>query len=269
MVIIKINYKPSKITNKLINIICKNILNSPLKNKYNKKTKNRKYTLKEIITKIMYVLEKGHVWRSLDSCYNNVYKNFIFLTKNNVFTYTYKELLNKYLKKHKMLRKIISVDTSFILNKYGIDKIKRNKYVKNKNCNKIFVAIDKNNEPIFFDYCEGNINDCKILFKNINNIPFSNIKNTFLLGDKGFCSNIIRETLKNMNVVPIIPTNKRNSKTEINILTDKQKQIYKKRIKIEHLFSLLKKNIRFNLRYEKYILNLYSFTHIYFSKLLI
>ena len=62
-----------------------------------------------------------------------------------------------------------------------------------------------------------------------------------------------------MNVIPIIPTNNRNSKTEINILTDKQKQIYKKRIKIEHLFSFLKKNIRFNLRYEKYISNLYSF----------
>lgn len=50
--------------------------------------------------------------------------------------------------------KIISVDTSFIYIKYGIDKIKRNKYAKNKNCSKLFLMTDNKQKPIYFNMYE-------------------------------------------------------------------------------------------------------------------
>jgi len=34
------------------------------------------------------------------------------------------------------------IDSTFILNKFGHNKIKRNKYFKNKNCNKISIITD-------------------------------------------------------------------------------------------------------------------------------
>ena len=59
-------------------------------------------------------------------------------------------MLNKYLKKTNNRRfKYVYTDTTFIVNKYGIDCKKRNKYMKNKNCNKISVFVDNKNAPQF------------------------------------------------------------------------------------------------------------------------
>ena len=59
MVKIIYEYNPSKLDNKLINVICK------------------KVKLSEIITKIFYVLYKAKNWRQLGNCWNNVYKHYI------------------------------------------------------------------------------------------------------------------------------------------------------------------------------------------------
>ena len=56
-----------------------------------------------------------------------------------------------YLQKNKNSLKIVSVDTSFIYNKYGTDMIKRNKYAKNKNCSKLFLMTNNKQKPIYYN----------------------------------------------------------------------------------------------------------------------
>ena len=60
--------------------------------------------------------------------------------------------------------------------------------------------------------------------------------------------------MKNLNITPIIPPNKRNTKNENKLkklqLETKQKQIYKKRISIENSFCYLQKNRRCQIIYD-------------------
>ncbi len=57
--------------------------------------------------------------------------------------------MNKYLKrtKNKTL-KYCYTDTTFIINKRGIDFKERNKFMKNKYCNKLSLVVDNNFIPI-------------------------------------------------------------------------------------------------------------------------
>lgn len=62
-------------------------------------------------------------------------------------------------------------DTTFIINKKGVDFKKRNKFVKNKNCNKISIIADKNFTPVFVSCYTGNKNDSKILQQDLDTNP--------------------------------------------------------------------------------------------------
>ena len=52
-------------------------------------------------------------------------------------------MFNAYLQKNKNSLKIVSINTSFIYNKYGTNMIKRNKYAKNKNSSKLLLLLHK------------------------------------------------------------------------------------------------------------------------------
>jgi len=90
----------------------------------------------------------------------------------------------------------------------------------------------------------------------------------YFICDKGYCSSKIRNILTNKNIVPIIPYNKRNTKDKNKIikLTKIQKEKYKRRIKIEHIFSHLKSNHKIQNRYEKYINNYEGLLYLFFIK---
>jgi hypothetical protein len=90
----------------------------------------------------------------------------------------------------------------------------------------------------------------------------------YFIADKGYCSSKIRNLLIAKNILPIIPYNKRNTKdkNKINKLTETDKNRYKKRIKIEHIFSNLKSNHKLENRYEKYIHNYEGLLYLYFIK---
>lgn len=90
----------------------------------------------------------------------------------------------------------------------------------------------------------------------------------YFIADKGYCSSKIRKLLITKNILPIIPYNKRNikDKNKINKLTKSEKIRYKKRIKIEHIFSNLKSNHKLENRYEKYIDNYEGLLYLYFIK---
>lgn len=284
MVDIIYTYKPSKLDTKLINILDQKIMNSDkYKKHYNNTYSQQKYTLKTILQKIFYVLYKGRTWDSLGSGYSNVHTHFKRLKK--LFTASYTELLQKYLKLNKRSLKIVSVDTTIILNKNGKECIARNKYAKNKNCNKLFLIVDQKRKPVFYSLHSGNKNDSKIFSDDINNFfNIVNDKTKILLADAGFDSNINRTLVTNKKVYPLIPKNIRNKgkkkkmkelkyKKRIEIMfryfKKNDRKLYKKRMCIEHFFANFKQIHRFDRRQDKNISSLDAFIALYLLKMLV
>jgi hypothetical protein len=111
--------------------------------------------------------------------------------------------------------------------------------------------------PIDIQIFKGNLNDSNILQQQFINIDTFMYYSKYFIADKGYCSSKIRKLLIAKNILPIIPYNKRNTKDKNKIitLTKSEKIRYKKRIKIEHIFSNLKSNHKLENRYEKYINN--------------
>jgi len=269
-IIIKNEYTLSPIDKKIIRILTKNINNSQYKNNYNFTYPSQIYSLQFILAHILFIIKYSATWRTLGiHIYNNIYKHYIKLNKINLFKDTYIELLQKYLikTKNKTLRSLYT-DTTFIVNKKGIDNKARNKYMKNKNCNKVSIITDNKFIPIDIQIFKGNFNDSNILQQQFMNIDTYMNYSKYFIADKGYCSSKIRNLLIAKNILPIIPFNRRNTKdkNKINKLTKNEKNRYKKRIKIEHIFSNLKSNHKLENRYEKYIDNYKGLLYLFFIK---
>ena len=152
---------------------------------------------------------------------------------------------------------MLSIDSTFISNKYGTEKIGRNIFYKSKNGIKITTIVDSNGIPLDLRIDSGNTHDSKIAPKILNNLK--NIdskinnqpKNKYLLADKGYDSQKIREIIKTSKYIPLIAKRKTNNKAKR--LTKKENVIYKKRIIIEHSYSWLKMNAKIEKLYEKTI----------------
>ena len=107
----------------------------------------------------------------------------------------------------------------------------------------------------------GSTYDSKILDIQLNDFiikyPKMLTNNNILLGDAGYDSNKLKDKVKNNNIgVLLTARNKRNikdkNKLEALKLSDKEKQLLKNRIKVEHVNAQLKKYKRLSIRYDKY-----------------
>jgi len=252
----------------LIRAIYTYVMNTKIRTHFDFTYHTQKYDLRVILKYIIQILKTGLPWSSImEINYKTVHKAFLRLCENNVFKETYIENIKKYIVKtpNKKL-KIQSVDSTVIPNKYGSEKVGRNKIYKNKNITKITLIADNKNKPIYANISAGNIYDSKILFDNFDDFLISKTVydkyNNYFLGDKGYCSNKLRELLKSNKYYPIIAHNKRNTKDPNKLieLTDNEKKIYKKRIKIEHIFGFIKKKFRrIDTRYDRKIATFSSF----------
>ena len=109
MVKIIFEYNPSKLDNKIINIICKKIKISKIGDNYKFKYHTQKYQLKEIITQIFYVLYKAKNWRQVGNTWNNVYKHYIKLNSLKISNELYIDLSKKYFQINKTSLKITNL----------------------------------------------------------------------------------------------------------------------------------------------------------------
>ena len=148
-------------------------------------------------------------WRKINGrILNNKHNQFI---KIGIYNELYRVNLKKYLRKSKKkFLKYLSIDSSFIENKNGIDGLGRNIYYKNKKGRKITTIVDSKGIPINVCLSSGNIHDCTIFKENQNMIVKAQKKNAYFMADKGYDSDEIRNILREKGYVPIIP--KRKSK---------------------------------------------------------
>lgn len=147
------NYYINNFEKKVIKEIIKNVKKTNIYENYNNVYYTQKYTLKQIITFILIRIKYSLTWEGLGKYKSNIHKHFIRFYKYNIFSDTYKGLITKYINSNKS--KYIYTDSTAIINKGGIDKIKKNKYYYGKNCNKINLCIDDKKIPLDIDFYEG------------------------------------------------------------------------------------------------------------------
>jgi transposase len=260
-----------------------------IKNNLFIKTIKSKYTLDDILKVLVYILSNGASWRSLDlEIFENKYKwqsiyyHFNKWNKLNIFEKIYKQLLTKYFKKNLSGKlKFLSVDSSFIKNECASKKlVALNGHYKKKRLCKLSLIVDSNGIPISAILAAGNAADNKLLLQNFNNmyidVTYSKKNNKhkrYMLADAGYDTQEVKNKIKDFNIIPIIDYNKRNTKDKkiINnkILTERECDIYCKRIKIENSFSWLYKNRRLSKMYDKHYITYFSFFFISLIKIII
>ena len=254
-----------------------------LNNDLFKPTTNTKYTLDQILDVIEYVLITGASWRSIDlPIFNNlnirwqsIYYHFQKFSKANVFKKVYLQLLDSYFKQNRSGKlKYLSVDTSFLKN-YNASNVAFNGYCRKKRLSKLSLIVDSNGVPISALIAAGNHSDQKLFYNNWNDlyVEINGSKNNkhkrYLLADAIYDTKSIRDTINNKQITPLIASNKRNSRNDTRTVSGHHKQIFRKRMIVENVFSWIYQNRRTTGRYDKLNRNYYSFLFMALVKILI
>ena len=267
-----------KFTKFIINEINKDNL---IREKFYKKTKNRKYNCKQLCYILFYLFKSGSSFRQFNDHsqyinifnknlkyklpnWNTIYKFYIKLIKYDIICKTFIETTKKIKKS-----KYYIVDTTLICNKGGIDNVGYNIQLPKHKTTKISI-ISNENKILDVQLFSGNLNDAGILDKQLN--IFNNFQpnsNNILLGDSGYDSNNIRNKLKNMKFGKLLTyKNKRNTKDKKKLnnikLSNKEILILKnKRIKIEHINAKLKNYKKIIIRYDKKTINYLNTVYLF------
>lgn len=226
--------------------------------KYKPRRSHYKYTDKLFIGCIIYIIMNNCSWNSFIGPIpgKQVHKKFMEYSKNDVFNSLFNNSIKEYIKQiPNNVINVISVDSTFIQNRYCKDIIHRNPQNKNKRSSKISAIVDTKGIPLSITINDSNKHDSTLFTEVFNKLVDDGFPNNgvTLLADKGYDTKGIRENIKSNNMVPIIGYNKRNTKdvNKIKSLTDSEKELYKRRIKVEHFFGSMKKYPKINMIYEK------------------
>jgi transposase len=106
---------------------------------------------------------------------------------------------------------------------------------------KIHALVDGLGYPIDCKITEGQVHDCEIAITLLEGK-----ESKYVIADKGYDTNRIREHLKATNREAVIPNNENRS-----LKYKYDKHIYKERFQVERLFQKLKEWRRIATRYEK------------------
>lgn len=236
-----------------------------LKDTFSKKHPNTKYSLDLIIKELLYFLKSGVSWRYLRSQinYKTLHMYYLKFVKHNVFLKLFNKIRNIYINKYIINDASLLIDSTIVYNKYGINKIGRNKFYKNKNATKISLMTDSNGFPLSILFLKGNYHDNSVFDKHVRdaNILLPNIRKR-IIADKAYSSKKNYVLLNEHNISHIIPPRK-NMKMAKTYKYNKDD--YKKRIKIEQIFSRLKIYKRIYARYDKLLSNFKGFVLLAFS----
>ena len=148
------------------------------------------------------------------------------------------------------------MDSTFIQNKNGKEKIGRNLFYKNKKGIKVTTIVDTKGVPIKVTINKGNRHDARIAPKILNQLDENKdvniIKERYILADKGYDSKQIRKIIRSKKYKPIIGKRKNNKKKNKK-LTKTELKIYKKRIIVENSFAWIRNYPKIDKLYEKTI----------------
>lgn len=273
----------SKYTTMFINSIDSFISSDPiLSSKFTHH--NCKYSRFDLLYAVFYGVKKGISYRCLHHLNNStmhwstIHKFHIKLANHDVFNLFHTKIISDYLVITDNKIKKFYIDSAFILNKGGIDKVTYNAQVKKHKTGKISLVADEFN--VVIDVCVGNSNkhDAKYAIDHIDNLQINHpsimTNDNVLIGDGGYDSDNIRNCLSQSNFGKLIcEYNNRNTKNPKKIKTNNgyDKMLLQSRSKIEHTNNTMKQYKKVNIRYDKYIKNyksnvMLTILHMTFNK---
>jgi transposase len=183
-----------------------------------------KPNLRLMVEGMLHRLRVGCPWRDLPAefgCWNSIYQKF-----------------NRWSSKNKLMN---------VLTPYSTGAIGKEEQAIGKsrggNTTKIHMAVDAFGLPIQFEITGGEVHDCKIASEFIEKLPVSD----YVIADKGYDSEEVRETVRKKSSIPMIPR-KNNSKKGNS---DMDWSLYKYRHLVENIFARLKHFRSIATRYDK------------------
>lgn len=204
-----------------------------------------KPNLRMIVEGMLYRMRVGCPWRDLPAefgCWNSIYQQF------NRWS-----LKNKLMKIFKALVQEPDLEWEFIdgsivrahQHSTGACSTENEAIGKSRggNTTKIHMAVDSYGLPIEFQLTGGEVHDAKAAPELILKLP----KSAYVIADKGYDSEEIREQIREKGSIPNIPR-KQNSKTGN---ADIDWCLYKYRHLVENVFARLKHFRAIATRYDK------------------
>ena len=105
------------------------------------------------------------------------------------------------------------------------------------------MAVDAHGLPIDFEITGGEVHDCKVASEIFAKLP----KADYMIADKGYDSEELRDIVRTKSSIPVIPR-KNNSKTGND---DMDWSLYKHRHLVENLFARIKHFRAIATRFDK------------------
>lgn len=204
-----------------------------------------KPNLRMMVEAMLYRMRVGCPWRDLPAdfgCWNSIYQQFNRWSSKNKLMRIFKDLVQEPDLEWE------SIDGSIVkAHQHSAGASNREIQAIGKsvagNTTKIHMAVDAFGFPIAFQLTGGEVHDAKAAPNLIKILPIAE----YIIADKGYDSDEIREQIKQKSSIPIIPR-KKNSKTgNANI----DWGLYKCRHLVENIFARLKHFRAIATRYDK------------------
>jgi transposase len=209
--------------------------------------------IKRFIKAVLWIMRTGAQWRELPREYgkwNTVFTRFNEWARKNIWD----QLLNFCI--HEPDLESIMIDTTIIRSHpcaagYRKDSQDAEGLGRSKGgfTTKVHAKVDALGNPLMFTITPGQRSDFIEAPKLL-----ADIENAYVIADKGYDSNAIRELIQQQNCIAVIPP--RSNRTT---LIDYDEYIYKERHAIECFFSKIKQFRRIFSRFDKSARNFAAF----------
>ena len=194
---------------------------------------------------VLYRLRTGCPWRDLPDYFGrweSVYKRFNEWSKNDKLIKLFKNLIENPDLEWKF------IDGSIVkAHQHSSGGSKKEDLAIGKsvagNSTKIHMCVDSFGLPIEFDISEGQVHDSKLAIDLIEKTPTS----YYVIADRGYDSEEIRERIREAGSIPIIPRRLNNKRDNSDI----DWHLYKLRHLVENVFARLKHFRAIATRYDK------------------
>lgn len=201
--------------------------------------------LREMVEGMLYRMRIGCPWRDLPTefgAWNSIFQKFNRWSSQNKLMMIFKMLV------HEPDLEWEFIDGSIVkAHQHSAGAASEEEQAIGKsvagNTTKIHMAVDGYGLPIEFEITGGEVHDCKIAPELIEKLPASD----YVIADKGYDSEELREIIRNKSSIPIIP--RKNNSTIGN--SDIDWSLYKYRHLVENIFARLKHFRSIATRYDK------------------
>ena len=194
---------------------------------FDKKYKKNFY---HYMNSILLIIKFNLPWYKLNDLkaftihYSNYFRFFKKISESGIFNLVYNDLVKYKFENLNNYEKLFTVDSTIIFNSNGSEKISKiPNYTKKKGSKVSIIIHNETLIPVSIIISDAKTSDIKLLEENIN-LSKINLKNSTILGDKGYISKKVENKLK--------------IEKNINLLTYKRKNMFDQNTKEEKKICL-------------------------------